>query len=102
MRPLQEARGWEEDGPPKAPKGTEREAFPEKSSVLSVDHPTHHPSRRAFRRGPSLSLCFLFGGGDVRRAVPSEYYSGNQTDGTLPLNPNLNRNRNRCEGRDYD
>ena len=30
------------------------------------------------------------------------YYSGNQTDGTLPLNPNLNLNLNRCEGRDYD
>ena len=94
--------GWSTEGTEGHGKG----AFPEKSSVPSVDTPTHHPSRRAFRRGPSLSLCFLFGGGDVRRAVPSEYYSGNQTDGTLPLNPNLNPNLNlilnRCEGRDYD
>ena len=30
----------------------------------------------------------------------TDYYSGNQTDGTLPLYPNLNLNR--CEGRDYD
>ena len=39
----------------------------------------------------------------VRRATHSRYYySGNKIDSILLLNPNLNPNPNRFEGRDYD